>query len=89
MTSCKLRLRRQSLNIARCRTRVAVPVTCRTAQVQQLLFADYPTGTSSAYDPAKYAFCFSCHAERIVRERYVDQRIRIFATAGSICITFM
>ncbi len=37
----------------------------------KLLFADYPSGTSSAYDPAKYAFCFSCHSEKIMRERYV------------------
>jgi predicted CXXCH cytochrome family protein len=36
----------------------------------KLLFADYPPGTSSEYSPAKYAFCFSCHSEKITRERY-------------------
>jgi hypothetical protein len=39
-----------------------------------LLFADYPSVTLSAYDPAKYALCFICHKEGIVRERYVDNQ---------------
>ena len=40
----------------------------------KLLFADYPPAIVSAYDPATYALCFSCHEERIVRERYVDKQ---------------
>jgi predicted CXXCH cytochrome family protein len=40
----------------------------------KLLFADYPTTTISAYDPAKYALCFTCHREEIVQERYVDNQ---------------
>ena len=36
----------------------------------KLLFADYPSDTSSAYDRAKCAFCFSCHSEKITRDRY-------------------
>jgi len=36
----------------------------------KLLFDDYPSGPSSAYDAAKYAFCFACHSEKITRERY-------------------
>jgi hypothetical protein len=38
----------------------------------KLLFAEYASDTSSAYDPSRYAFCFSCHAEKAVRERYTD-----------------
>lgn len=37
-----------------------------------LLFADYASGTSAEFDPSKYAVCFSCHAEKIVRERYTE-----------------
>jgi predicted CXXCH cytochrome family protein len=40
----------------------------------KLLFADYPSTTVSAYDPAKYALCFTCHREVIVRERYADSQ---------------
>jgi predicted CXXCH cytochrome family protein len=40
----------------------------------KLLFANYPSATLSAYDPAKYALCFTCHKEGIVRERYVDNQ---------------
>ena len=40
----------------------------------KLLFADYPPAIVSAYNPATYALCFSCHEERIVRERYVDKQ---------------
>jgi predicted CXXCH cytochrome family protein len=39
-----------------------------------LLFANYASATLSAYDPAKYALCFTCHADDIVRERYVDNQ---------------
>jgi predicted CXXCH cytochrome family protein len=42
------------------------------SRYSKLLFADYPPETLSGYDPSKYAFCFSCHSEKIVRERYVD-----------------
>jgi predicted CXXCH cytochrome family protein len=38
----------------------------------KLLFADYPSTTVSEYDPSKYALCFTCHREGIVREHYVD-----------------
>jgi predicted CXXCH cytochrome family protein len=38
----------------------------------KLLFADYASDTSSAYDPSKYTLCFSCHAEKVVSERYTD-----------------
>ena len=38
----------------------------------KLLFAYYTSDTSSAYDPSKYAFCFSCHSEKAVGERYTD-----------------
>jgi predicted CXXCH cytochrome family protein len=38
----------------------------------KLLFADYASDTSFAFDPSKYAVCFSCHAEKLVRERYTD-----------------
>ena len=34
------------------------------SKYSKLLFADYPSDTLSAYDPAKYALCFSCHAEK-------------------------
>jgi predicted CXXCH cytochrome family protein len=44
------------------------------SKYSKLLFADYPPDTLSAYDPSKYAFCFSCHSERIVRERYEDKK---------------
>jgi predicted CXXCH cytochrome family protein len=37
-----------------------------------LLFAELPPGTSASYDSAGYAFCFSCHKETIVRDRYTD-----------------
>jgi predicted CXXCH cytochrome family protein len=40
----------------------------------KLLFAEYPSTTLSAYDPAKYALCFNCHREETVRERYVDNQ---------------
>jgi predicted CXXCH cytochrome family protein len=46
------------------------------SQHSRLLFADYPSTTISAYDPAKYALCFTCHREEIVRERYVDDQTR-------------
>ncbi len=39
---------------------------------RKLLFTDYPSDISSAYDPSNYAFCFSCHSEKIVSERYTD-----------------
>jgi predicted CXXCH cytochrome family protein len=38
-----------------------------------LLFADYPSGTSLAYDPARYALCFSCHTEKITDEHYTTK----------------
>ena len=44
------------------------------SQYRKLLFVDYPSTTLSAYDPAKYALCFTCHREGIVRERYVDDQ---------------
>jgi predicted CXXCH cytochrome family protein len=44
------------------------------SKYSKLLFADYPSATLSAYDPAKYALCFTCHAEGIVRERYLDNQ---------------
>jgi predicted CXXCH cytochrome family protein len=37
-----------------------------------LLFADFPADEYLAYDPARYAFCFSCHKETIVRDRYTE-----------------
>jgi predicted CXXCH cytochrome family protein len=40
----------------------------------KLLFAEYPSTTISAYDPAKYSLCFTCHREEMVRERYVDNQ---------------
>jgi predicted CXXCH cytochrome family protein len=46
--------------------------TPHNSNYSKLLFADYPSDTSSAYDPSKYAFCFSCHSEKVVRERYTD-----------------
>jgi predicted CXXCH cytochrome family protein len=39
---------------------------------RNLLFADYPSGTSAVYDPARYAFCFSCHTEKIARDRHTN-----------------
>ena len=56
--------------------RPAADKSCRSCHLphsskySELLFADYASGVSSAYDPAKYAFCFSCHSEKITRERY-------------------
>jgi predicted CXXCH cytochrome family protein len=44
------------------------------SKYSKLLFADYPSTTLSAYDPAKYALCFTCHKEEIVRERYMDNQ---------------
>lgn len=44
------------------------------SKYDKLLVSDYPSSTLSAYDPANYAFCFSCHEERIVRERYEDKQ---------------
>jgi predicted CXXCH cytochrome family protein len=44
------------------------------SKYSKLLFADYPAATLSAYDPAKYALCFTCHKEGIVLERYVDNQ---------------
>jgi predicted CXXCH cytochrome family protein len=44
-----------------------------TSRYSKLLFADYPSETASAYDPAQYAFCFSCHDEKVVRERDTDK----------------
>jgi predicted CXXCH cytochrome family protein len=40
------------------------------SRFSKLLFADYPSDTSIAYDPARYIICFSCHAEKIAGERY-------------------
>ncbi len=51
--------------------------SCHTphgSNYNKLLFADYPSTTLSAYDPAKYALCFICHKEAIVSERYVDNQ---------------
>jgi predicted CXXCH cytochrome family protein len=42
----------------------------------KLLPADYPSATLSSFDPAKYALCFNCHEDGIVRERYVDNRTK-------------
>jgi len=42
------------------------------SRYSRLLFAEYPSTTISAYDPTKYALCFTCHSEEMVRERYVD-----------------
>ena len=39
----------------------------------KLLFADYSSETASALDPSQYAFCFSCHDEKIVREDSTDK----------------
>jgi predicted CXXCH cytochrome family protein len=44
------------------------------SKYSRLLFADYPLTTLSAYDPGKYALCFTCHREENVRERYVDNQ---------------
>jgi predicted CXXCH cytochrome family protein len=44
------------------------------SKYDKLLVADYPSSALSAYDPANFAFCFSCHEERIVRERYEDKQ---------------
>jgi predicted CXXCH cytochrome family protein len=43
------------------------------SKYSKLLFADYPSGTSSAYDPARYALCFSCHTAKIAGERYTTK----------------
>jgi len=45
-----------------------------SSKYRKLLFADYPSATLSAYDPAEYAFCLNCHKEGIVRDRYVDNQ---------------
>ena len=45
-----------------------------SSKYSKLLFADYPSATLSAYDPTKYALCFTCHKDGIVRERYVDNQ---------------
>jgi len=34
------------------------------------LFAEFPSGPYSSYDPAEYALCFSCHDDTIAGERY-------------------
>jgi predicted CXXCH cytochrome family protein len=50
-------------------------LSCHTphnSRYGKLLFTDYPPGTSSAYDPARYAFCYACHAEKIAGERYTN-----------------
>jgi len=44
------------------------------SKYRKLLFVDYQPAPIGAYDPAEYALCFSCHEERIVRERYVDKQ---------------
>jgi predicted CXXCH cytochrome family protein len=44
------------------------------SKYSNLLFAEYPSTTLSSYDPLKYALCFTCHREEIVRERYVDNQ---------------
>ena len=38
----------------------------------KLLAADYASGFSSAFAPSRYAVCFSCHAEKMVRELHTD-----------------
>jgi predicted CXXCH cytochrome family protein len=67
------------LETAKFKHRPAADRSCLSCHVphdssyNKLLFADYPSDTSSAYDPAKYAFCFSCHSEKVVRERYTTR----------------
>jgi predicted CXXCH cytochrome family protein len=46
--------------------------TSHDSKYRKLLFTDYPVEIPGAYDPARYAFCFSCHAEKIARERYTN-----------------
>lgn len=36
------------------------------------LLAEYPAGRYSAYDPDRYALCFSCHGEAITDEAYTE-----------------
>jgi predicted CXXCH cytochrome family protein len=43
------------------------------SRFSKLLFTDYPSDTSLAYDPARYVFCFSCHSEKIAGERYTTK----------------
>jgi len=50
--------------------------SCHTphgSEFSKLLFADYPSDTSQAYAPARYAVCFSCHAEKATGERYTTK----------------
>jgi predicted CXXCH cytochrome family protein len=44
------------------------------SKYSKLLVDDYPSATLAAFDPAKYALCFTCHREGIVGERYVDNQ---------------
>ncbi len=43
-----------------------------SSKYKNLLSDEYPPGTSSAWNPLRYAFCFSCHDESIVFDRYTD-----------------
>ena len=43
-----------------------------SSRYAELLLAESPTGGYSAYDPARYALCFSCHDEEIAGERYTE-----------------
>jgi predicted CXXCH cytochrome family protein len=76
--TCHAELQTQ-IDSAKFKHRPAADKSCRSchvphgSQYAKLLVADLPPDSSSGYDPARYAFCFSCHEEEIVRERYVDQ----------------
>lgn len=75
--TCHEELRNQ-IETARFKHRPVADKSCLSCHVPHgsansgLLFAEYPAGTYSEYDPARYAFCFSCHAEKAARERHTD-----------------
>jgi predicted CXXCH cytochrome family protein len=77
--SCHEELQAQ-IAAAKFKHRPVLDNSCRSCHLphgskhSKLLFADYPSDTVSAYDPPKYAFCFSCHSEGIVRERYEEKQ---------------
>jgi predicted CXXCH cytochrome family protein len=75
--TCHDKLQNQ-VEAAKFKHRPVADKSCRSCHMPhgskygKLLFADYPSGAFSAYDPARYAFCFACHTEKIARERYTD-----------------
>jgi predicted CXXCH cytochrome family protein len=77
--SCHDDLKAQ-ITSAKSKHRPVADNSCRSCHLphgskySKLLFADYPSASAPANDPAQYAFCFSCHEEKIVRERYVDKQ---------------